>query len=62
MTIITAMRNYEAFWRGNRLSVVASTTYDAQKKAAIHWRCKHAFEITIVIADTPLSTNALPGA
>lgn len=45
------MNGYIAFWRGKRIEVYASTSYEAQQKAAALFKAKKAYEVTVVLAE-----------
>lgn len=53
------MNNYEAFYKGKRLSVQAESSYAAQLKAAVLFKAKKSYEVAVVIADKPISTATL---
>lgn len=56
------MSNYEAFYRGKRISVQAETSYKAQLKAATIFKAKKSYEVTVVLADTPVDPASLPNS
>jgi hypothetical protein len=45
------MNGYVAFWRGKRIEVYASTSYEAQQKAAAMFKAKKAYEVTVALAE-----------
>lgn len=45
------MNVYIAFWRGKRIEVYASTSYEAQQKAAAVFKAKKAYEVTVMLAE-----------
>jgi hypothetical protein len=45
------MNGYIAFWRGKRVEVYASTSYEAQQKAAAMLKAKKAYEVTVMLAE-----------
>jgi hypothetical protein len=53
------MRHYEAFYRGKRMSVEANSSYEAQTKAATAFKAKKQYDVTVVLADVPVSTASL---
>ena len=53
------MRNYRAFYRGRSLDLQAYNIFMAQEAAARLLKVKRAWEIAIVVLDTPLDTATL---
>lgn len=53
------MRNYDAFYRGQKIVVVAATRYAAQLAAAKAFKAKKAWEVAIVLADIEVSPASL---
>lgn len=53
------MRDYIAFYRGRQVEVQAETSYAAQTKAAVLFRAKKQYEVTVVLCDTPVDTASL---
>ena len=47
------MNGYKAFWRGKTCEVFADTTYQAQIVAAAKLKAKRAYEVAIVLCETP---------
>lgn len=45
------MNGYIALWRGKRTEVYASTSYEAQTKAAQVFKARHQHEVTVVLAE-----------
>jgi hypothetical protein len=45
------MNGYVAFYRGKRHEVHADSSYQAQQKAAQHFKAKKSYEVTVVLAE-----------
>jgi hypothetical protein len=45
------MNGYIAFYRGKRAEVYAETSYEAQQKAAIVFKAKKSYEVTVMLAE-----------
>lgn len=45
------MNGYKAFYKGKSIDVYALTSYEAQQKAAILFKAKKAYDITIVLCE-----------
>lgn len=45
------MNGYIAFYKGKQLEVYADSSYQAQQKAAIQFRAKKSYEVTVVLAE-----------
>lgn len=45
------MNGYICFYRGKKAEVHASTSYEAQQKAASILKARKAYEITVVLAE-----------
>lgn len=45
------MNGYKAFYKGKELDIYANSSYEAQKLAAIQFKAKKAYEITIVLCE-----------
>jgi hypothetical protein len=46
------MKNgYIAFYRGKKIEVYASTSYEAQQLAAKEFKAKKSYEVTVVLAE-----------
>ena len=43
------MNGYIAFYKGKHVEVHADTPYEAQQKAAIQFRAKKPYEVTVVL-------------
>lgn len=44
------MNTYIAFWRDKELSVSANSTFEAQQKAALAFKCRKTWEVTVVLS------------
>ena len=53
----TTFYAFECFFKGKRTTVVAETTYQAQQSAAVYFKAKKAYEITVMRADITHSTT-----
>lgn len=53
------MRVYKAFYRGKTCWVTAGTSYAAQTKAAAIFKARKQHEVSVVLADVPVSTASL---
>lgn len=53
------MRTYVAFYKNQRVTVQAETSYQAQQKAATQMRARKRYEVTVVLADAPVDTASL---
>lgn len=42
---------YKAFYRGKTIEVFAETSFAAQKKAAILFKAKKSFEVTVILCE-----------
>jgi hypothetical protein len=45
------MNGYIAFYKGKQHEVHAATSYEAQKKAAEHFKARKSYEVTVVLAE-----------
>ena len=45
------MNGYIAFWRGKQIEVYATTSCEAQQKAAALLRANKTYEVTVVLAE-----------
>lgn len=45
------MNTYIAFYRNKRIEVNAATSYQAQQSAAIQFKAKRSFEVTVMLAE-----------
>ncbi len=50
------MFNYIAFYKGKQLTVQALRSLDARDKAAALFKARKAWDVTVVLADKPVST------
>jgi hypothetical protein len=53
------MRDYICLYRGKEIAVQASSSYEAQQKAQARFRCKKAYEITVLLADSIIDTSTI---
>jgi hypothetical protein len=44
------MNSYIAFYKGKKIEVEASTSYEAQKKAASILKVKKSYDVTVVLS------------
>ena len=52
-----ALYAFECFFKGKRTTVFAETTYKAQQSAAIFFKAKKAYDITVMRADIVHATT-----
>ena len=45
------MNGYIAFYRGKQTEVYANTTYEAQQKAAVVFKARKSYEVTVMLAE-----------
>ena len=45
------MNGYIAFYKGKKTEVLADTSYQAQQKAAILFKTKKTYDITVMLAE-----------
>lgn len=45
------MNGYIAFYKGRQIEVMADTSYQAQQKAAQHFKARKSHEVTVVLAE-----------
>ena len=45
------MNKYKAFYRNKTIDVEASTSYDAQCKAAAQFRAKKSYEVSVMLCE-----------
>lgn len=45
------MNGYIAFYKGRKTEVMADTSYEAQQKAAKHFKAKKSYEVTVMLAE-----------
>lgn len=53
------MRTYKCFFRGLTTEVQASSSYEAQTKAAALFKARKAWEVAVVLADVPFDPASL---
>lgn len=52
------MNTYECFYRSKRTSVLAPTSYAAQQQAAVYFKTRKGYEITVVLAELGSDTTS----
>lgn len=45
------LNGYVCLYRGKRVEIHAPTTYEAQQKAAAHFKARKAYEVTVHLAE-----------
>lgn len=45
------MNGYIAFYRNKKIEVMANTSYEAQQKAAVVFKAKKSYEVTVMLAE-----------
>ena len=45
------MNGYIAFYKGKKLEVYASSSYEAQQKAAALFKARKSYEVTVMLAE-----------
>lgn len=45
------MNGYVCFYKGRRLEIYAETSFVAQQKAAVIFKAKRLYEVTVVLAE-----------
>jgi len=45
------MNGYKAFYRGKTLDIYADSLYNAQVKAAVEFKAKKAYEVTVLLCE-----------
>jgi ABC-type thiamine transport system substrate-binding protein len=45
------MNGYKAFYKGKTLEVYASSSYEAQQKAAAQFKAKKVWEVSVVLCE-----------
>jgi hypothetical protein len=53
------MNTYVAFYRGQKITIQAETSYKAQLAAANIFRAKKSYDVTVVLADRPVETASI---
>lgn len=43
------MNTYHAFYKGKKIELQAANPYQAQQKAALEFKCKHSYDVTVVL-------------
>lgn len=52
-------RSYQAYYRGRTILVEAPSSYQAQVRAAQIFGVRKAYQVSVVLADQPISTASL---
>lgn len=45
------MNGYKCFYKGKTIEVNADTSYEAQQKAAVIFKAKKAYEVTVMLCE-----------
>ena len=45
------MNRYKAFYKGKSIDVMANTSYEAQKLAALKFKAKKSYEVTVILCE-----------
>jgi hypothetical protein len=45
------MNGYKAFYKGKEIEVMANTSYEAQKVAALKFKAKKSYEVTVILCE-----------
>lgn len=45
------MNGYKAFYKGKQLDVYADSSYQAQQKAAIAFKAKKSYDVTVILCE-----------
>lgn len=45
------MNGYVAFYKGKQMDVYAESSFEAQQKAALAFKAKRPYEVTVVLAE-----------
>ena len=53
------LRPYAAFYKNKRTTVHAPTALAAQEKAAAYFNARKRYDVTVVLADVPVSPSSL---
>ena len=53
------MNTYVAFYRGQKVTIQAETSYAAQLTAAKIMRAKKSYDVAVVVADRPVETASI---
>ena len=53
------MFSFIAFYKGKKMTVEASTSYEAQQKAAKEFKARKAYDVTVMRADIEHSTATI---
>jgi|15BtaG_2_1085339.scaffolds.fasta_scaffold00048_60 hypothetical protein len=55
------LNGYVAFYRGKQKEVYASTSYEAQQKAAKLFKARKSYEVTVGLCETGCPAEGEPG-
>jgi spermidine/putrescine-binding protein len=53
------MRTYVCFYKDKRVTVEAETSANAKLKAAAMLKARKTYDVTVVLADKPISTASI---
>ena len=53
------MRTYIAFYKNNKVVVQANSSYEAQQKAAVMLKARKSYDVSVYLADDPVSTSSI---
>ena len=45
------MNGYKAFYKGKSIDIMANTAYEAQKAAALKFKAKKSYEVTVILCE-----------
>lgn len=45
------MNGYKAFYKGKSIDIMANTSYEAQKLAALKFKAKKSYEVTVILCE-----------
>jgi len=54
-----SLNGYIAFYKGKQAEVYASTSYEAQTKAAASFKARKQYEVSVHLAEKPLGTPVI---
>lgn len=52
------MNTYECFYKTRRTTILAQTSYSAQQAAAVYFKTRKGYEITVVLAELGSDTTS----
>lgn len=53
------MRTYLCFYKGNKFTVDATSSYQAQTLAAAHFKAKRTWDVTVVVLSAPVDPASI---